>query len=63
MHLVVASNTAAAGRIGTSLLDATVAIGVTLTAPSLTWPILIAAAASVARIVISAKAVRTSLAG
>lgn len=59
----VAFHAAAAGCIGTGSLDVTVVIGVVLTAPSLTWPILIAAAASITRIVISAKAVRVLLAG
>ena len=54
---------AAAGCIGTGTLDAAVVAGVMLAAPSLTWPLSIAAAASVTRIAISAKAVRRSLAG
>jgi len=53
---------AAAGCIGTGTLDAAVVVGVMLAAPSLTWPVSIAAAASVTRIGISAKAVRRSLA-
>jgi hypothetical protein len=59
----LASYAAAAGCIGTGSLDATVVIGVMLAAPSVTWPMLIAAAASITRIAISAKAVRVSLAG
>ena len=59
----LASRAAAAGLIGTGLLDATVAIGVMLIAPSLTWPILMAAAASAMRAAISARAVRGSLTG
>ncbi|HEV2375416.1 MAG TPA: permease prefix domain 1-containing protein [Streptosporangiaceae bacterium] len=58
-----ACHAAAAGCIGTGVLDATAAVGILLAAPVLTWPILLAAAASVARIVISAEAVRRSLAG
>jgi hypothetical protein len=58
----LASRAAAAACIGTSLLDATVAMGVTLVAPSLTWPILVAAAASTGRAVISAKAFRSRVA-
>lgn len=59
----LSSYAAAAGCIGTGTLDAAVVIGVMLAAPSLTWPVVIAAAASVTRIAISAKAVRRSLTG
>lgn len=59
----LSSYAAAAGCIGTGTLDAAVVTGVMLAAPSLTWPLSIAATASVTRIAISAKAVRRSLAG
>jgi hypothetical protein len=58
----LASYAAATGCIGTGSLDATAVTGVMLAAPSLTWLILIAAAASITRIAISAKAVRVALA-
>jgi hypothetical protein len=59
----LSSFAATAGCIGTGTLDAAVVAGVMLAAPSLTWPVVIAIAASVIRIAISARAVRRALAG
>lgn len=59
----LASRAATTACIGTSVLDTAVALGIILVAPSLTWPILVATAASTARVVISARAVRTCMAG
>lgn len=59
----LSSYAATAGGIGTGTLDAAVITGVMLAAPTLTWPLVIATAASVTRIAISAKAVRRALAG
>lgn len=62
-HYRISSYAATAGCIGTGTLDAAVVAGVMLAAPSLTWPVIIASAASVTRFAISAKAVRCTLAG
>ena len=62
-HYRISSYAVTAGCIGTGTLDAAVVAGVMLAAPSLTWPVIIASAASVTRFAISAEAVRRTLAG
>lgn len=58
-----AARAGAAGCIGISLLDAAVITGVMLAAPSVTWAMVMATAASTGRIVSSMRAVRLSLTG
>jgi hypothetical protein len=61
-HYRSAGRAAAAGCIGITALDATMLIAITLTAPAVIWPIIVAAAASAARITFTARALRTVLA-
>ena len=54
---------AAAGCIGITALDATMLITIMLAAPAVIWPIIMAAAASAARITFTARTLRSVLAG
>ena len=58
-----AGRAAAAGCIGITALDATMLITITLAAPAVIWPIIMAAAASAARITFTARTLRSVLAG
>jgi hypothetical protein len=57
-----AGRAAAAGCIGIAALDATVLIGITLAAPAVAWPVIVAMTASLARITFSARTLHTVLA-
>jgi hypothetical protein len=61
-HYRPAGRAAAAGCIGITALDATMLIAITLAVPAVIWPVIVAAAASVARITFAARALRTVLA-
>jgi hypothetical protein len=56
-----ATRAAAAGCAGIAVLDATVAIAVTLADPAVTWPVIAAAAASAVRITFATHSLRTVL--
>jgi hypothetical protein len=56
-----AGRAAAAGCIGITALDVTMVITVTLAAPAVIWPIIVAAAASAARITFTARTLRSVL--
>ncbi len=58
-----AGRAAAAGCIGITALDATMLITIMLAAPAVIWPIIMAAAASAARITFTARTLRSVLAG
>ena len=58
-----AARAAAAGCIGITALDATMIITIMLAAPAVIWPIIVAAAASAARITFTARTLRSVLAG
>jgi hypothetical protein len=58
-----ATRAGVAGCVGIAALDVTIIIGVMLAAPSVTWEVLVAAAASAARIAFSARALRPARAG
>jgi hypothetical protein len=61
-HYRPAGRAAAAGCIGITALDATMLIAITFAGPAVIWPIIVAAAASAARITFTARALRTVLA-
>jgi hypothetical protein len=54
---------AAAGCVGIAVLDATVAIAVTLAVPAVIWPVIVAAAASAVRISFATRSLRLVLTG
>jgi hypothetical protein len=58
-----AGRAGAAGCAGITALDATMLIAVTLAAPVVTWPVIVAAVASAARITFTARTLRRVLAG
>lgn len=58
-----AGRAATAGCIGTAALDITMLIAVTLAAPSVVWPVLVAATASMARIAFTARTLCSILTG
>jgi hypothetical protein len=58
-----AGRAGAAGCAGITALDATMLITITLAAPAVIWPIVVAAAASAARITFAARTLRRVLAG
>jgi hypothetical protein len=58
-----AGRAAAAGCIGITALDAAMLITITLAAPAVIWPIIVAAAASAARITFTARTLRSVSAG
>ena len=58
-----ARRAAAAGCAGVAVLDATVAIAVTLAVPAAIWPVIVAAAASAVRISFAARGLRSVLPG
>ena len=62
-HYQSAGRAAAAGCIGITALDATMLITIMLAAPALIWPIIMATAASAARITFTARTLRSALAG
>jgi hypothetical protein len=57
------SRAATAGCMGITALDITMVIAVMLTAPAIIWPVVIAALASLARIVFTTRTLRSVLAG
>jgi hypothetical protein len=61
-HYRSAGRAAAAGCIGITALDATVLITITIAAPTVIWPVIVAMTASLARITFSARTLRTVLA-
>jgi hypothetical protein len=61
-HYRPAGRAAAAGCIGITALDATLLITVAFVAPTVIWPVIVAVAASLARIAFSARTLRTVLA-
>jgi len=58
-----ATRAAAAGCAGIAVLDATVAIAVTLAVPAVIWPVIVAAAASAVRISVATRGLRSVLVG
>ena len=61
-HYRSAGRAAAAGCIGIAALDATVLITITLAAPAVVWPVIVAMTASLARMTFSARTLHTVLA-
>jgi hypothetical protein len=61
-HYRSAGRAAAAGCIGIATLDATMLITITLAVPAVVWPIIVAMAASAARITFTARTLRSVLA-
>lgn len=62
-HYRSAGRAATAGCIGMTALDATMLIAILLAAPAVVWPIIVATAASVARITFTARSLRSVLTG
>jgi hypothetical protein len=62
-HYRSAGHAAAAGCIGTAALDTTMLIAVTLAAPVVIWPVMVAAAASLARITFTTRTLHSVLTG
>jgi hypothetical protein len=60
-HYRSATRAAAAGCAGIAVLDATVAIVVTLAVPAVIWPVIVAAAASAVRISVATRGLRSVL--
>jgi hypothetical protein len=58
-----AGHAAAAGCIGITALDVAVLIAITLAAPAVIWPVIVAMTASLVRITFSARTLRSVLAG
>ena len=58
-----AMRAAAAGCAGVAVLDATVAIAVTLAVPAVIWPVIVAVAASAVRISVATRGLRSVLVG
>jgi len=61
-HYRSAGRAATAGCIGIAALDATVLITITLAAPAVVWPVIVAMTASLARMTFSARTLHTVLA-
>ena len=62
-HYRSATRAAAAGCAGIAVLDATVAIAVTLAVPAVIWPVIVAVAASAVRISVATRGLRSVLVG
>ena len=62
-HYRPAVRAAAAGCAGVIVLDASLAIAVTLAVPAVTWPVIAAAAASAVRISVATRSLRSVLTG
>ena len=60
-HYRSATRAAAAGCAGIAVLDATVAIAVTLAVPAVMWPVIVAAVASAVRISFATRGLRSIL--
>lgn len=62
-HYRSAVRAAAAGCAGVIVLDATLAVAVTLAVPAVIWPVIVAAAASAVRISFATRSLRSVLTG